>query len=84
MKTITKAEIEAVLQGSVFQDVKMGKKTTVLHCTLPNGFELVESSACVDPNNYDHAIGVKICMDRILNRIWALEGYRLQCELARQ
>lgn len=80
--TITKEQISAVLNGTSFQDSKMGQKTTVVHATLPSGFEIVESSACVDPANYDHAIGVKICMERLANRVWQLEGYRLQCELS--
>ncbi len=80
--TVTSTQIEAVLHGSSFQDKKMGEKTTVVCCTLPNGFEITESSACVDPANYDHAIGVKICLDRIKNRVWQLEGYLLQSKLS--
>ena len=82
MNTISKEQIEAILKGSTIQDSKMGKKTTVVHVTLPNGFEFVESSACVDPANYDHEIGVKVCLKRIEDRIWQLEGYRLQCRLS--
>ncbi|MBQ3410703.1 MAG: hypothetical protein IJH30_02980, partial [Bacillus sp. (in: Bacteria)] len=45
------------------------------------GFILTESSACVDPTNYDVKIGIQCCKERIVNKIWELEGYRLQCEL---
>ena len=30
----------------------MGNRTTVVRCVLRNGFEIVESSSCVDPKNY--------------------------------
>ena len=53
-------------------------KTTVVAMKLPNGFVLVESSSCVDPLNYDEAIGVQICKQRLENKLWELEGYRLQ------
>lgn len=39
---------------------------------------ITESSACVDPKNFDATIGVQICKERIKNKIWELEGYRLQ------
>lgn len=80
--TITKEQIESLVNESVFTGTKLGQKTTVLHCVLPSGFEVVESSACVDPANYDQGMGESICKQRIVNRIWQLEGYRLQCELA--
>jgi hypothetical protein len=53
-------------------------KTTVVAMKLPNGFVLVESSSCVDPQGYDEAIGVQICKQRLEARLWELEGYRLQ------
>lgn len=53
-------------------------KTTIVHATLANGFEIVESSSCVDPNNYSEAIGKECCMDRIKDRVWHLLGFLLQ------
>lgn len=53
-------------------------KTTVVAMKLPNGFVLVESSSCVDPLNYDEAIGVQICKQKLESKLWELEGYRLQ------
>lgn len=80
--TITREHIEALIASSTFIDVKLGEKTTVVCCRLPNGFEIIEASACVDPANYNHDMGVGICKRRIVDRVWALEGYRLQCEVA--
>ena len=53
-------------------------KCTIVSCKLPNGFVIVESSACVSPENYDEELGVDICLDKIADKIWELEGYKLQ------
>lgn len=53
-------------------------KTTIVHAQLANGFELVESSACVDPANYDEKIGEEICVKRIQDKVWHLLGFLLQ------
>ena len=52
-------------------------------CKLSSGFVLVESSDCISPENYDQALGESTCRDRIINKLWELEGYRLQTEVAK-
>lgn len=79
---ITKEHIDGLLAASTWTDTKMGDKTTVVCLRLPNGFEVIESSGCVDPANYDHALGVTICRRRITDKVWLLEGYRLACLMA--
>lgn len=56
----------------------MGKKTTVVRAVLKNGFEIVESSACVSPENYREELGKEICLSRITSKIWELLGFLLQ------
>lgn len=56
----------------------MGDRTTVVRCVLRNGFEIVESSSCVDPKNYSKEMGHEICMEKIKNKIWELLGFLLQ------
>lgn len=56
-------------------------KCTVVSCKLPNGFIITESSACVDPENYNEETGIKICMDKIIDKVWELEGYLIQNDL---
>jgi hypothetical protein len=56
-------------------------KTTIGIFTLINGFVIVESSSCVDPKNYNEAVGRQICRDRANSKIWELEGYKLQSKL---
>ena len=59
----------------------IGKKTTVVLLTLENGYEIVGSSSCVDPKNFDAAKGYEIAKKRALDQIWMLEGYVLQNQL---
>lgn len=75
---ITKEQIDNILKDSSIVAEKYGNKTTIVKVTLPNGFVIIESSSCVDPNNFDMAIGEQICMERIENKIWELEGYKFQ------
>lgn len=56
----------------------LGDCTTVVRCVLRNGFEIVESSSCVDPKNYSEQMGYEICMGKIKDRIWMLLGFLLQ------
>ena len=58
--------------------ITLGDCTTVVRCVLTNGFEIVESSSCVDPKNYSEEIGTEICMEKIKNKIWELLGFLLQ------
>lgn len=61
-----------------WQDHKLGEKTTVVQATLANGFEILDSSSCVDAKNYTHTIGVEVCMKRIKDKVWHLLGFLLQ------
>ena len=78
---ITKEDIDNILSKTLIKVEKYGDKTTVLMATLPNDFVIVVSSSCVDPANFDMAIGEQICMQRLEDKIWELEGYKLQSEI---
>ena len=80
--TVTKEQIDAILAASEIDVKKLGLKTTVMVVTLPSGFEIIASSACVDASNYDEELGRPLCLKRIEDKLWELEGYRLQCNLA--
>lgn len=56
----------------------MGDKCTVVRAVLWNGFEIVESSACVSAENYDEALGEKICLEKIRDKVWMFLGFLLQ------
>jgi hypothetical protein len=80
--TVTQEQIDEIISKSLATVSTEFNKCTVVTVQLPNGFVLVEHSACVDPKNYDEKMGFEICVKRIKDRLWELEGYRLQCELA--
>lgn len=75
---ITKEHVEAMIKACKVECTKLGEKTTIVCVTLPNGFELIQSSSCVDPKNYDHELGRRLCMKRVEDKIYELEGYLLQ------
>ena len=79
--TITQSDIDSLIGRSQVSVTNCFGKCTIVSVQLPNGFVLVESSACVSPMNYNEAMGISICMEKIKNKLWELEGYRLQCEL---
>lgn len=79
--TITEEYIEDIMSNSEFEVNTMFNKCTVVSCRLPNGFVIVEHAACVSPENYDEDKGIEICINKIKDKIWELEGYRLQQQL---
>jgi len=64
-----------------YEDMKIGTKTTLVKARLVNGFEIIENSSCVCPENYDHEIGVESCKKRIEDKVWMLLGFMLQTAL---
>lgn len=76
--TITEEYIAEIMENSEFDVRTVFNKCTVMTCRLPNGFVISDYAACVDPKNYDEDMGVEICRERIKNKVWELEAYRLQ------
>lgn len=76
--TVTEKQINDIMLSSNIHIQTVLNKTTIVTAELPNGFIIVESSSCVDPANYDERMGADICLARIANKVWELEGYRLQ------
>ncbi|HDR7795325.1 TPA: hypothetical protein QCY19_003996 [Bacillus luti] len=80
--TVTPGQVERIISNSnIVVETVLGK-CTVVTAELPNGFIIVEHSACVDPANYNEKIGKEICLERIRNKIWELEGYKLQSQVS--
>jgi len=78
---ISESHIKSLLDNSEITTKKFGDKTTVVHCILPNGFVLVESSSCVLSDEYDHSLGQSLAIERIKEKVWMLEGYLNQQRL---
>lgn len=56
--------------------------TTVVTARLKNGFTITETSGCIDARNYSKEIGAEICMSKIEDKLWMLEGYALNKKLS--
>lgn len=69
--------IDCLIEQSDVEVQTLFGNCTMVALRLPNGFVIAETSACVDPNNYDIEIGKAICMKKIRNKVWELEGYLL-------
>jgi len=54
--------------------------TTVCQLFMENGYVVIGTSACVDPANYNQALGEKYAYEDALNKAWPLEGYLLAQE----
>ena len=81
--TVTRDQVNEILTNSKYEVFhKVFGKQCIVVALLPNGFTVVGESACVDPNNYVESIGEELARKRIEERIWELEGYKLQNSLA--
>ena len=79
--TVSQSYIDALYREADKSERIVFDKCLVLSVKLPNGFVITESSACVDPKNFSVKVGLQICEKKIKNKLWELEGYRLQCEI---
>ena len=80
--TVTQNQVDSAIIETEIQTIELvGKKHTLVAVRLKNGFTIVETTTCVDPANYNEEIGAEICLKKIKDKIWMLEGYNLQTEL---
>ena len=79
--SVSSEYIDELISNSHISAFTVFDKCTIVACKLPSGFVVVESSACIDPRNYNKKLGVDICMKRIKDRVWEMEAYKLQTEL---
>lgn len=76
--SLTPNDIDNMLDAGKVFITTIGEKMTLVHVVLPTGFEMVETSACVDPRNYSKEYGAEICMEKVRGRLWNLMGFTLQ------
>lgn len=74
---ITAEDVDDIINAGKIETTKMGRKTTVCLFTSKEGFEIVASSSCVDPKAYSSTKGERLCVEKIRDRIFELEGYLL-------
>lgn len=71
---VTEESIEATIVSETYF---VDETLTICVLKLRNGFKLVGESACVDPRNFDEAIGRTYARKDAVRKIWPLEGYAL-------
>jgi len=81
---VTLDHIQTLIASSDIQSHVFWDKEVVLSMRLPNVFTVLGRGACVDPANFDFAIGYRVALEDIENKLWQLEGYLLQDRLHRQ
>lgn len=59
---------------------KLGKKTTVALVTIKNDFEIIGTSACVNPDNFNEEIGNYYAYKDALKQLDPLVGFYRQSE----
>lgn len=67
--------IDAIIENAPKEVFTVFDNCTIVVLKMPNGFTIVESSGCIDPANYSEEIGASICLKRIRDMVWKLEGY---------
>lgn len=73
---VTPQQIDAVIASEEYH--VFGRRLTVCCLTLRNGFMVTGEASCVDPANFDEALGRDIARSNAREKIWALEGYLLR------
>lgn len=74
--TVTEAMVDHLIDNLTVET--LGEKTTLCLATLRNGYEIVETSACVSPENYNEGLGAEICETAIRDKVRELLGFLLQ------
>lgn len=77
---LTPENIEDTIAGIDYH-VFPNSCVTVCCLTLINGFNVVGTSACASPENFDEELGAKIARGNARDKIWELEGYLLKQNL---
>lgn len=75
MQKVTLESIEALI---VKENYWNNGKSTICILTLENGFEVIGTAGIVDKTNFDEEIGKKFAKEKAIEKMWELEGYRLQ------
>ncbi|MGL5190985.1 MAG: Gp49 family protein [Cetobacterium sp.] len=66
-----------IIKKDITTERVFGKLTTVLKYELQNGFTGIESTTCVDEENYSEEIGTSILIERLEEKIWFGLGFAL-------
>lgn len=79
--TVTEADIDALLDKSITEGWIVWGREMHVSFMLESGFTVTGRYACVDPATFDVELGKTYCRNDAKNKLWNLEGYRLQNHL---
>lgn len=75
-------DVEGLLDGGRIIIMTVFDKCTIVAVQLTTGFVIVESSSCVDPENYSSEMGIEQCLNKIISKVYELQAFTLQYDLA--
>lgn len=73
---VTIDQIEAKITDETYLVLPDGRSTLCI-LTLENGYSVKGLSACVDPAEFNLALGRQYAREDAMNQVWPLEGYLL-------
>lgn len=82
--SVTQDTVDNLIKDSTIITDTLFDKVVLVSIQLPSGFVLTETSGSVDPKNFDYDLGYNICIEHLKNRLWELEGYKLQSKLSKE
>lgn len=71
---LTDEAINALIEKVEYS--KIWQKTTICLLTTKSWFEIVTSSSCIDPEDYNEEIWAQIAYERAIDKLRELEWYR--------
>jgi hypothetical protein len=77
---VTEKDVDAAIVQE--QYLKIGNKTTLCLLILNTGYEVVGTSAPVDPDSFDFAAGKKMAKERAVDQVWGHLGSIIQWQKA--
>jgi hypothetical protein len=60
--------------------LRVGVKTTICVMTMKNGFEMIGTSACVNPSEFDQEIGDRCALKDALVKVEPMIGFARHCK----
>lgn len=75
---VSEETVERFLDRGRLRAMELDDKTVLARADTLTGFTQYETSACVDPKNFDFQIGKDICIGRIKETLWKCLGFVVQ------
>ncbi len=73
---IFRSDVERFIRTNISQTIN--EKTTLVDVKLITDFNIIETSSCVDPKNYNLELGEKYATEKVINKIYEYLGFVLQ------